>query len=80
MKSRRFVLLLYPKYSVELDALNMIKAAPAREEATFIRALLLLGFEEIKKEKACEHSPSVKTEGGDGTLEQEMDDETCLPS
>jgi hypothetical protein len=54
MRARRFILLLDPRYSVEMEALNTIKAAPEGERAAFLRALILIGFGEIKKDKSRE--------------------------
>lgn len=52
MRAKRFILLLDPRYPEEREVFNTIKAAPNREGAAFLRALLLIGFDEIKKENS----------------------------
>lgn len=78
MRARRFILLLDPRYTVEREALNTIKAAPEGEGAAFLRALMLIGFGEIKKEKSREQSASVPAdEAGHGApVQEKTDDET----
>lgn len=52
MKPRRYILLLDPRYQEEEAIFNLIKAAPSREQASFARALMIMGYNEIKKDKA----------------------------
>jgi len=51
-RTRRFVLLVDPRYPLENDALHVIKTAPDGERAAVLRALILMGFDEIKKAQA----------------------------
>ncbi len=78
MRARRFILLLDPRYAVEREALNTIKAAPEGEGAAFLRALMLIGFGEIKKAKSRERSASKPDDAvSHGEAAQEKtDDET----
>jgi len=78
MRARRFILLLDPRYSMEREALNIIKAAPEGEGAAFLRALMLIGFGEIKKDQSREQSaslPADKTSQG-APVQEKTDDET----
>lgn len=52
MAARRFILLLDPKYPVEREALSFIKATPDGEGSAFLRALILIGYADMKKEAA----------------------------
>lgn len=65
-RARRFILLLDPRYSVEREALLTIKAAPDGEGAAFLRALMLIGYGEVKKDKGKgrEQSASGVAEAG----------------
>lgn len=77
MRARRFILLLDPRYSVEREALKIIKAAPEGEGAAFLRALMLIGYGELKKDKTREHPTSNgATAGGEAPVKEVMDDET----
>ncbi len=75
MRARRFILLLDPRYPVEQEALNAIKAAPEGEGAAFLRALMLIGFGEIKKDKARVQISSVESKEH-AAPPQEITDET----
>lgn len=52
MRSRRLILLLDLRYDGEREVFGTIKAAPAGEGAAFVRAMMLMGFKEIQREKA----------------------------
>lgn len=52
LTSRRYILLLDPRFHVERDILRVIKAAPDGEGAPFVRALLLIGYSELKSDKS----------------------------
>lgn len=78
MRARRFILLLDPRYSVEREALKIIKAAPEGEGAAFLRALMLIGYGEIKKDKTSRENPTSNgvSAGGEAPEQEVMDDET----
>lgn len=52
MRSKRYSLFLDPRYAVEREIRDIIKAAPEREGNAFIRALILLGYQEKLRDKA----------------------------
>ncbi|KPY55693.1 hypothetical protein ALO93_200184 [Pseudomonas amygdali pv. sesami] len=63
MRSKRFILLLDLRYEVEREVYGMIKAAPDGEGAAFVRALMLMGFNEIKRSKATSDAISAQEKG-----------------
>lgn len=52
LASRRHIILLDPRFQVEQDILRVIKGAPDGEGAPFLRALLLIGYSQIKSDKS----------------------------
>lgn len=72
MRSPRFILLLDPRYAEEREVSEMIKSAPEGEGASFTRALLLLGFNEIKQNK-------LRSQIFDGAPTPGQTDETRTP-
>lgn len=63
MRSKRFILLLDLRYEVEREVHGLIKAAPDGEGAAFVRALMLMGFNEIKRVKATSDALSAQAKG-----------------
>lgn len=75
MRAKRFILLLDPRYPEEQEALDTIKAAPKGEGAAFLRALMLIGYGEIKKRKALEQSSLLNVKANTEPA-KEMNNET----
>jgi len=57
--SRRFILLLDARYEAEKDMLKTVKAVPKGEGAPFVRALMALGYKDLRKDR------SMHTVGGE---------------
>lgn len=63
MRSRRFILLLDLRYEGEREVFGTIKAAPDGDGAAFVRALMLMGFNEIKRDKARSQPEEAHVKG-----------------
>jgi len=63
VRSRRFILLLNLRYPSESELFRTVKAAPDGDGAAFVRDLMLMGFKEIKADKARTQSGVEKVEG-----------------
>lgn len=63
VRSRRFILLLNLRYQSENELFRTVKAAPDGDGAAFVRDLMLMGFKEIKADKARTLTGAEK-EGG----------------
>ncbi len=69
-KPLRNSVMLDPLFPAENDAIGLLKAVPAKgERSAFLRALVLIGYSDLCKERLPSH-PSAHghgaTEGGEG--------------
>jgi hypothetical protein len=64
MRQKRYPLLLDPKYPPERQVLSALSAVPDGERAGFLRALILLGHQEIERDamrqRACQKPDSAR--------------------
>lgn len=54
MARRRYILLLDARYDTEKDLLKTVKAVPKGEGAPFLRALMALGYKDLRKDRAMQ--------------------------
>ncbi|CAM3663136.1 hypothetical protein BOFL111202_17610 [Bordetella flabilis] len=50
-KPLRTGVLLAPRYPVERDAIALLKAVPSGERTTFLRSLVLIGYNDLRKDR-----------------------------
>lgn len=68
MKPRRFILLLDPtRFSEEREAINTIRATARGEGADLVRALMLVGYQEIRDADAGHSDTRGEGEGLHGS-------------
>lgn len=67
MRQKRYPLLLDHGYPPERLVLEAIHVMPEGERASFLRALILLGHEEIEKESRRQSMEKAGNDGAAGT-------------
>jgi hypothetical protein len=63
MRQNRYPILLNRNYPPERDVLNAISAVPEGERSGYLRALILLGHEQIQKDPLVAGGPAQPTQG-----------------